>query len=87
MQGTYYLSSTINLGPDNSGLTFSAYNGEAVEINGGIPLTTKWVPYNTSIYPEISFNFTLRTIVDSIKYIRMQIMYGVEQFLKEILPE
>lgn len=47
-QGTYYLESTINLGPENSELTFTAYNNEPVQINGGIPLTTKWAPYNTS---------------------------------------
>jgi hypothetical protein len=44
--GIYYLKDTIFLGPENSGLTFASYNGEDAQINGGIPLTTKWAPYN-----------------------------------------
>jgi hypothetical protein len=47
--GTFYLSATVNLGPADSGLTISAYNGEEVWVSGGVPLTgVTWKPYNTS---------------------------------------
>ena len=44
-KGIYYLKETINLGSGNSGLTFTSYNGEQVQVNGGTPLATKWANY------------------------------------------
>jgi len=57
-KGTYYLSETINLGPGDSGLAISSYQGEEVYVSGGIPLVTTWKPYKvdptprTRLYPN-----------------------------------
>ena len=57
MQGVFYLSSTILLGTQHNGLIFAAYNGEYVEINGGIPLTgLTWQTYNVSTSPYRSIH-------------------------------
>ena len=42
------MKETINLGSGNSGLTFTSYNGEQVQINGGTPLATKWANYKVA---------------------------------------
>jgi len=49
--GTFYLPETIQLGPQDSSLSFTAYNGEEVWISGGILLSTQWKPYNVSSAP------------------------------------
>jgi len=41
-EGTHLLESTIQLGPQDSGLTFRNYPGERAIISGGIPLKTNW---------------------------------------------
>ena len=47
--GTYYLAETLVLDRADSGLTIAAYNNEAVEVSGGVPLTgLKWTPTNAS---------------------------------------
>jgi hypothetical protein len=42
------------LGPEDSGLTISNYQGEEVYVSGGIPLTTNWKPYNVTNQPTIT---------------------------------
>jgi hypothetical protein len=50
--GTYYLSNTLKLTAEDSGssvaapITYTAYNGEAVTISGGVPLKLDWEPCN-----------------------------------------
>ena len=45
--GTHYLSDTIHLGADDSGLKIQNFNGEEAWISGGLPLTNlKWKVYN-----------------------------------------
>eukprot|EP01113_Clastostelium_recurvatum_P007014 TRINITY_DN13231_c0_g2_i1.p1 TRINITY_DN13231_c0_g2~~TRINITY_DN13231_c0_g2_i1.p1 ORF type:complete len:262 (-),score=63.18 TRINITY_DN13231_c0_g2_i1:3-767(-) len=52
-EGTYYLTSTIQLSSRDSGLTIMSYPGEKVEINGGIPIAIPgWKPYNISSAPR-----------------------------------
>ena len=34
-KGTYYLASTVTIGPEASGLTIAAYNGEEAVVSGG----------------------------------------------------
>jgi len=46
--GIYYLQDTIQLGSQDSDLSFSNYNDEAVQINGGKILKTNWQPYNVA---------------------------------------
>jgi len=53
-QGTFYLSDTIVLGPEDSDLTISNYNGEDVYVSGGIPLgNLNWKPFNVSSKDKI----------------------------------
>ena len=45
--GTHYLSDTIHLGADDSGLKIQNFNGEEAWISGGLALTNlKWKVYN-----------------------------------------
>jgi len=44
-QGTFYLSSTITLTPQDNGLTIQNYPGEEVWVSGAVPLNVKWTPY------------------------------------------
>lgn len=46
--GVHYLDAPIALDKRDSGLTVSNYPGEAAELSGGKPLTTRWRPFNVS---------------------------------------
>lgn len=48
--GTFYLHETVVLdAAHDSQLTIAAYNGEAVEVSGGVPITgLQWKPYNVT---------------------------------------
>lgn len=48
-EGTFYPQETLELTPEDSGLTIQNYNGEKAVISGGVPLESlDWQPYNTS---------------------------------------
>lgn len=47
-QGIFYLNETIKLNPADNFLTISNYQGEYVEINGGVPIQPNWKAYNVS---------------------------------------
>ena len=47
-KGTYYLSHTIELGTEDSGLTIMSYDGDDVWVSGGHPLEVNWAPFNQS---------------------------------------
>ena len=58
---TYYLSSTLELNTQDSGLTLSSYNGEEVWISGAIPVPTPiaWEPFaisNASVQVSLSLH-------------------------------
>eukprot|EP01060_Flectonema_neradi_P018001 TRINITY_DN2481_c0_g1_i1.p1 TRINITY_DN2481_c0_g1~~TRINITY_DN2481_c0_g1_i1.p1 ORF type:complete len:221 (+),score=52.70 TRINITY_DN2481_c0_g1_i1:43-663(+) len=44
--GTHYLTETVQITAENSGLTIQNYNGEEVVVSGGKKLDAKWSPYN-----------------------------------------
>ena len=46
--GTFYLNKTIELGPEDSGLTLQNYNGEEVWISGAKPIAPQWKAFNVS---------------------------------------
>jgi len=53
--GTYYLSKTFVLTPEDSGtsdkpITYQSYPGEKAIISGGKPITTNWTAYQNGIY-------------------------------------
>lgn len=54
LQGVHYLQDTIQLGSEHSYITFTNYQDETPEVNGGQPLTTNWLPYNTSLSITVS---------------------------------
>ena len=47
-KGTFYLTETIQLDADNSGLTIQNYAGEEVWISGGKVIQPEWKPYKVS---------------------------------------
>ena len=54
--GTHYLESTLALGPEHSGVTFTALTGESPVISGGRVLTgLKWSPAMNDAHPASSF--------------------------------
>ena len=46
--GTHYLTETVQITPDNNGLTIQNYNGELVEVSGGKRFDVDWKPYKVS---------------------------------------
>ena len=54
--GTHYLSTTLELGPQHSGVTFTSMTGEAPVLSGGVPLTDlKWSPAMEDPHPASKF--------------------------------
>jgi hypothetical protein len=47
--GTYYLSETLGLGAEDSGVTWQANEGETPVVSGGVKLDLKWTPYKDGI--------------------------------------
>ena len=48
--GKYFLSATLELGPQHSGISWMAYPGERPVVSGGVPLTgLKWAKYRNGI--------------------------------------
>ena len=47
-EGTFYLSETVQLGAEDSGLSIQNYPGEEVWVSGGKVLTPNWEVYNTT---------------------------------------
>lgn len=58
-KGVFYLDNSVNLGPQDSYLTFSNYNDEEVEINGGKLLAPKWTAYHVSSNPIATISSSL----------------------------
>lgn len=46
--GTHFLSDTLFLGPQHSGLTITAFPGEPAELSGGTKLKVSWKPYKVT---------------------------------------
>ena len=44
-EGTHYMTSTLELGPQDSHMSFVNYPGEAASMSGAMPLATDWRPY------------------------------------------
>lgn len=59
--GVHRLTSTLQLGAEDSGLSIAAYPGEAPVISGGYALKTAWAPYNVSSEPSNNAQWVVQT--------------------------
>jgi len=83
--GTYYQSSTLEFGPEDSGqsaalpILYTAYNNETVTVSGGMPLSVEWRPYGKAytakLPPGVPLNFTT-LFVDNVRAIRARFPNG-----------
>ena len=44
-EGTHYLGRTLELGPEDSHVSFVNFPGEAAAMSGAMPITTDWKPH------------------------------------------
>lgn len=60
--GTFYLPSTLQLTPQDSGLSFMAFPGESPVVSGGIPISAKWQAFRVSNTSNIYVTGTCSTV-------------------------